>query len=125
MVTNLGDWAWTVVYLCDGASACVSAGRICVAQDSSETSVQECIHGTKGMDELVMVRMKKEHQPFSGPILVLSQPSNDGYSFLSLIRAPGVLNRQVTFASLAFRSASQAATSRVSSSALSMRRSKH
>ena len=61
----------------------------------------------------------------AGDTLVLSQPSNDGYSFLSLIRASGVLKRQVTLASLAFRSVSQAATSRVRSSALSMRRSRH
>jgi len=57
--------------------------------------------------------------------LVLHYISNDGYNFFSRIRASSVLNRQFTLAFAAFRSASQAAISRVNSSALSIRRSRH
>ncbi len=57
--------------------------------------------------------------------LVLRYTSNDGYSFFNRIRASSVVNRQFTLALAALRRASQAATSRVNVSALSMRRSRH
>ncbi len=51
VVTNSGDLDRTVVYLYDG-------WKICETQDGSDNMVQQFIHGTQYIDELVMVRVK-------------------------------------------------------------------
>ena len=52
-VTNSGDWDGTVVYLHDSVAVGVSAGRICESQDGSDNMVQQFIHATQLIDELV------------------------------------------------------------------------
>ncbi|MHC5112196.1 MAG: RHS repeat-associated core domain-containing protein [Planctomycetota bacterium] len=51
VVTNSGDLDTTMVYLYDG-------WKICEIQDGSDNMVQQFIHGTQYIDELVMVRVK-------------------------------------------------------------------
>jgi len=51
VVTNSGDQDATVVYLYDGQ-------KIIQANDGSDNMVQQFIHGTQYIDELVMVRVK-------------------------------------------------------------------
>ena len=51
MVTNAGKNDATTVYLYDG-------WKICETRDGSGNVVQQFIHGTQYIDELVMVRVK-------------------------------------------------------------------
>ena len=51
VVTNAGPLDGTEVYLYDG-------WKICEMQDGSDNVVQQFIHGTQYIDELVMVRVK-------------------------------------------------------------------
>ena len=53
VLTNSGDFDATVVYLYDG-------WKICEMQDGSDNMVQQFIHGTRCIDELVMVRVKSK-----------------------------------------------------------------
>ena len=58
VVTNAGEYDGTVVYFYGGVAAAASAGRIIETRDGSGNMVQQNIHGTRYIDELVMVRVK-------------------------------------------------------------------
>ena len=68
--TNSGDYNATVIYLCDGH-------KIIETRDGSDNVVQQFIHGTQYIDELVMMRVKDKgdlyvHQDANWNVIALT-----------------------------------------------------